>query len=400
MPPIRHTIVTPRRSAFGNQQQSQQLSPRPNQQHNQQQLQQQQQQQQQQHNQQAQPQAQAQTQQQTQPQQQQQQQNDPEFNPNSELEASSDINLMDLDKDRIHGIPTFGVNNELEVIHDGPGGDGEEPYILYVSCKFSRRMAQIVLDQVFEQNYHLFPQKRGYDNRKFGNLFDGDGPRIYNHLITACKMVFLRYLTVPDGIIYDLIKDAVGRDVDAASVEYSMPYQRIQEWRKNWLQHYLEHAEVIQKDLCTKLGWQDTAPNRQLKIYMGKFSTSYVDQLFSQVIADQMDWRRTLLNRAVHTFYKNIFAWTMVYVHRSKYPPPDGGQIITRNQLYAHIKTIALAEQFNDTFTDTDYITKPPKPATAQRRAKAPKPTDPLDLDPDFHIVPDDEESEEPQGDA
>ena len=316
----------------------------------------------------------------------------------SERESEEDFDMDQLDQTRIHGSPTFGPGDELEIIHDGPGGEGERPYILYVDNKFSRRMAQIVLDQVFEQHYHLFPQKRNYDNRKFTNVFASEGPRIFNHLITACKVTFLRYLTVPDGMIYNLISDAVGRQLDIASDEYAMPYQRVLEWRKNWLQGFLRHAEAIQMDLCDRLGWQDTAPNRQLALYLDKFSASYIDQLFSQVVADQVDWRRTFSNPDVSTFYKNIFAWVMVYVHRSKIPPV-GGHIIDRKTLYEHLKAIPLADAFENTFEESDYVMKPPKPAPAQRRSRTARITNPFQLDPDFHLIgyDTDTQQEEPE---
>jgi hypothetical protein len=159
-------------------------------------------------------------------------------------------------------------------------------------------------------------KKRAYDSDKLVSSFS-DGQAVYNRLITHCRRYFVRYLSIPNDDIPDMIDASVRYEADRASDAYDNAYQKVLQWRKNWYALYIESAEGILQNLLQNHAYLRALPTEkpymELKsAYSGFYSWTQVNQLFHAIDVGSYMWKDTLDNPKTTALYKTLFVYTMV----------------------------------------------------------------------------------------
>lgn len=244
--------------------------------------------------------------------------------------------------------------------------------------------AQGTLNRVHVKGDVVIPKKRAYKKEKFGDILK-NGPEIHNRLISDCRLIFIRYVSISDSMIPERITAAAGYTIDRNTLAYDQVYGKVLSWRKNWYTAFLKASADIQSILEEEhpvlRACRDDA---ELKAgYAEYYNWEYIHRMFQEIFANLLDWRETLKTpgSAVWKLYKNIFIYTMLYLHQNvhdahKYPRPL--------QL-KKIKLIAHHPDF-ESVSKKDYIRMPEKPTKRARYIK-PQATSILQLDEEFSPV-------------
>lgn len=279
-------------------------------------------------------------------------------------------------------------NGYLEIQKDANGSftDDVQHKLLVPAC-FSAEMAQLVLDKVFVHDFHVLKPKREYSNNKFEAYFT-DGVAVYDRLIHACKMHFIRYITINEDAIHFFIEEAAEEPIPMNCDKFSKPWMRVMEWRKNWSSSYNRIAGQILKEVATKHSLINKSGKALQDGYFKAFNFNYVAQLFSEISGRTIDWRRTLLeDKQALSFYATVFTWTMIYHHRATFPVPVEEKL-TRLQALENIKAIGMAKEFTDVLTiESQYKFLPYRPPASRRSTKRKRIEDPTELDVNFQVV-------------
>lgn len=157
--------------------------------------------------------------------------------------------------------------------------------------------------------------RRHYDNTKFAGLYPDAQSCVWSSLNRACRLSFARYLTVDESRFAQLIDTSAGYAVARDSKAYSAAWNRILQWRKNWLKEYNLQAKelwgaIVKKAECAHYLSLDEVHLRT--VYASHFNLESWYQLMVGSTSAFVDWRSTLLLPGAGDFYKTVFVYTLV----------------------------------------------------------------------------------------
>ncbi|KAI5838505.1 hypothetical protein DFP73DRAFT_599720 [Morchella snyderi] len=208
-----------------------------------------------------------------------------------------------------------------------PVGEAEEEEAgptISVPTELSPDEAQRVLD-VYIQKEALAeeeqPRKRTYDKSKFAGLYPDTSHCVWGALNRRCRMAFARYLTIPDSQFTHLIDISAARVVKRNTPEFTLAWDRMLQWRKNWLREYNRQAKdmwggIIEKPECAHYLSLDEVHLRT--IYASHWCLESWFQLMIGSTSAFVDCRSTLLQPEAENFYKTVSVYTMIYTHMLK----------------------------------------------------------------------------------
>lgn len=128
-------------------------------------------------------------------------------------------------------------------------------------------------------------------------------------------MAFARYLTIPESRFNHLIDISAARVVKRNTPEFTLAWDRMLQWRKNWLKEYNRQAKemwgtIIKKPECAHYLSLDEVHLRT--VYANHWCLESWFQLMVRSTSAFVDWRSTLLQPEAENFYKTVFVYTMV----------------------------------------------------------------------------------------
>lgn len=89
------------------------------------------------------------------------------------------------------------------------------------------------------------PRRRTYDTNKLSDVFE-NGSQVWDALNRAARKHFARFFYIFDEDVVTLIDQAANfrGGVDRNSDGFKVAYERVLEWRKNWLSRFAEGVDT------------------------------------------------------------------------------------------------------------------------------------------------------------
>ncbi|KAI5839596.1 hypothetical protein DFP73DRAFT_598579 [Morchella snyderi] len=264
---------------------------------------------------------------------------------------------------------------------------------LMMPADLSSREAQAFLDVALYNHRRgaidTSISKRTYDGKRFSDLYP-DGKKVWARMITACRITFARYLTVPTANIPEIIDIAAKRTVDRDDQAFKNSYERCMEWRKNWSSRFItavfDHQGKLETD---NFGYANLTEN-QLRMAYTKHFTYEALYVLMGTASGVIDWRATLAVPNLKGFYRSIFVYAMIYAHKCRHFPAT----LTRKEASTRLKAIVMSPQFATIRTES-LILLARKPASKVRVNKRREIESIAVLDPDFVPLLDEDEDED-----
>lgn len=167
------------------------------------------------------------------------------------------------------------------------------------------------MDRLTSQR-HSANGKRRYDASRLSNAFE-NGSQVWNALNRSSRLLFARYLTIPEALFPSLIDQAAGYDVDRNGAPYNEAWTRVLEWKKNWYSNYTKEVDLLLEKLCAEnIGYSQLSGISDLRLAYGQhysFESWYL--LTHTTVTSYVDWRKTLQSEAVDILYRTIFTYSL-----------------------------------------------------------------------------------------
>ncbi|KAI5788290.1 hypothetical protein EDC01DRAFT_631241 [Geopyxis carbonaria] len=242
----------------------------------------------------------------------------------------------------------------------------------------------------------MLRKKRHYDSGRglqWENEATGleDGMEAWNRLNRGAKIAFARYLWFPDTVINKLISEVADRsqiviDVDSG-VGVEM-WKKICSWRKNWWQQWVENIRSCVQELCKQNSGYHLLKDKDLiKAYTKHWSVSMLFQNFG-IVKDMVNWEATCRKPEWITFYRTLWVYSMVYIHRNVYDNFNW----SKEKVLTLMKLIAVNPNFKGCLLK-DLVLNPMKPVKMQKR-RGKQISNITDIDPEFEVIGNGSETE------
>ncbi|KAI5846337.1 hypothetical protein DFP73DRAFT_593400 [Morchella snyderi] len=207
--------------------------------------------------------------------------------------------------------------------------------------------------------------RRHYDNSKMAGLFTKK--EAWAAINRTARITFARWLTIPEPLFLGIIDGAAEEVVKRDSPGFTEAWNRLLEWRKNWLKEYNSRAGAMWADIVAKPEYSyytSLEENHLRAVYETHWSYEAWVSLHQGSTAAFIDWRQTLAIPAAEDLYKTIFVYTMIYTHLLKM-----GMGMTRETANRRILKIGTEASF-EVFKTEHIICLPVRPVHKTRARK------------------------------